>query len=100
LAIREYIESDMLFQFDIDKVFLPDALSQAEAEITDCKQASEDFAILSMWAVFERRLIARLEDECHKMQGTQPTEFNHRVFEKIGFSMKIMEGFHELRASH
>jgi hypothetical protein len=24
LAIREYIESDMLFQFDIDKVFLPE----------------------------------------------------------------------------
>lgn len=59
------------------------ALTQAEADITACKQAVEDFAILSMWAVFERRLIARLEGECQKMQGTQPSEFNRGVFEKV-----------------
>jgi len=64
------------------------ALSQADADITDCKQVAEDFAILSMWAVFERRLIARLEDECYKMQGSQPTEFNQRIFEKISSAIE------------
>ncbi len=63
-------------------------LSQAETDITTCKQAAEDFAILSMWAVFERRLIKRLEEECYKMQGTQPTEFNQRVFEKISSTIE------------
>jgi hypothetical protein len=64
------------------------ALSQAEADITDCKQTAEDFAILSMWAVFERRLVTRLEDECYKMHGSQPTEFNQRVFEKISSTIE------------
>lgn len=64
------------------------ALSDAQADIAACKQAAEDFAILSMWAVFERRLIVRLEDECQKMQGTQPTAFNQRVFEKISHTIE------------
>ncbi len=59
------------------------ALSDAEIDIAACQQATQDFAILSMWAVFERRLISRLEEECQKMQGTQASEFNSLVFKKI-----------------
>lgn len=58
-------------------------LSDAQLELQSCQEANEDFAILSMWTAFERRLVFRLEDECRKMQGQTPSEFNHVVFEKI-----------------
>lgn len=56
---------------------------ELKADIAVCKQAAEDFAILSMWAIFERRLIARLEDECRKMTIAPPDEFNQRVLGKV-----------------
>jgi hypothetical protein len=64
-------------------VFEEHSLHQAEIDITECKQAAEDYAILSMWAIFERHLIIRLEYECEKMQVIPPTAFNQRVFEKM-----------------
>jgi hypothetical protein len=64
-------------------IFEDHTLSQTEIDITECKQAAEDYAILSMWAIFERHLIIRLECECQKMLQIQPTDFNQRVFEKM-----------------
>ena len=64
------------------------ALSDIESDIAACKQAAEDYAIIAMWAVFERRLIARLEDECKKMQGNRPSEFNQLVFEELATSVE------------
>lgn len=58
-------------------------LTDAQDDLGNCQQANEDFAILSMWAIFERRLFSRLEEECQKMQGTRPSEFNNAVFKKI-----------------
>lgn len=59
------------------------SVSDAQTDLQSCQKANEDFAILAMWTIFERRLVLRLEDECRKMQGQTPSDFNRVVFEKI-----------------
>lgn len=56
---------------------------EAQEHLENCQQANSEFAILAMWAIFERQLFARLEHECRKMQGNSPTELNSAVFKKI-----------------
>lgn len=56
---------------------------QLEEEVRTCRQAAEDFAILSMWAIFERQLIKRLEHECLKMKLEDASGFNQGLFEKL-----------------
>lgn len=71
-------------------VFEDLTFTQSELNILECKQAAEDYAILSMWAVFERHLILRLEYECAKMQDTPLSDFNNCVFKEISSKIEYM----------
>lgn len=59
------------------------SLSDAQTDLQSCQKANEDFAILAMWTIFERRLVLRLEEECRKIQDQNSSEFNRVVFKKI-----------------
>ncbi|MEE4204372.1 MAG: hypothetical protein V2I45_12135 [Halieaceae bacterium] len=54
----------------------PEAIDQ---DIQVCQQSIADFTVLSMWTVFERQVIERLEAECAKMQADPTEAFNARV---------------------
>lgn len=64
-------------------LFEESSLLEWQNEMVLCKQAADDFAILSLWAIFERRLMTRLEDECRKMQDILPSTFNQTVLNKV-----------------
>lgn len=85
---KQYQTTDILSRVLARTSFEEGGWSDAEADIATCKQASEDFAIMAMWAVFERQLIGCLEDECKKMQGNQPSDFNQLVFKQLAISIE------------
>lgn len=52
-------------------------------DIQACQQSIADFTVLSMWTVFERLIIERLENECKKMQLHPYEAFNEGVTRKV-----------------
>lgn len=57
--------------------------AQCERDILACQKTAAEFAVLGMWAVFERRVLQRLEQECHKMLEQPANRFNAAVTAKV-----------------
>lgn len=57
-------------------------------DIQACQQSIADFTVLSMWTVFERLIIERLEAECSKMRAHPIEAFNERVAQKVVSSIE------------
>ncbi len=57
--------------------------AQCERDIQACQKTAAEFAVLGMWAIFERRVLQRLEQECHKMLVQPANSFNAAVTAKV-----------------
>lgn len=69
-------------------VFAATGFEEASADglrdaLRDCQQAASDQAILSMWALFERRLLQRIAAECEGMRAEPASPFNARVTDQV-----------------
>jgi len=66
------------------KTLYEEAVSaQCERDIRACQKTAAEFAVLGMWAVFERLLLQRLGSECHKMLEEPANTFNAAVTAKV-----------------
>lgn len=57
--------------------------TRCERDLLACQKTAAEFAVLGMWAVFERRLLQRLEIECDRMRVQPHNPFNAAVTAKV-----------------
>lgn len=63
--------------------FLGSTIPEARTLIDDSRSNANEYVILSMWAVFERKLFHWLHSESQKILDLNPSEFNTQVHQKI-----------------
>ena len=68
--------------------FAEEPIDVLRKNIQTCRQAAEDFAILTMWIAFEQHLMDRLVAECQKMQDSIASDFNNDVFKRVSTMVK------------
>lgn len=73
-----------------DTNFVDSLQEDAKHDLANCRMAAEEYAIISMWAIFERRLVEALTIESRKMLDSPPEEFNRAVCRKVEDSLEYM----------
>ena len=73
-----------------DTNFVDSVQDDAKRDLANCRIAAEEYAIISMWAVFERRLVEVLTVESRKMLDNPPGNFNRAVCRKVEDSLEYM----------
>lgn len=68
--------------------FISMSEEQAEDWISKSRNDSDDFIILSLWAVFERIMIGYLQEQGKKILDNPPSNFNKKVYDKIEFEIE------------
>lgn len=68
--------------------FVGSAVDEAKAMIRDSREKADDFVIVSLWAIFERKLLEYLQLEGRKLLKKMPTSFNTQVHQKIENEME------------
>jgi hypothetical protein len=81
VALRAVRRADLRLLRDTH--FIDGTQPAIAVDIEICRKAASDYAILSMWAIFERRIIAKIEAESRKMLDDPPSSFNDALFQKI-----------------
>jgi hypothetical protein len=66
-----------------DTFFINSSTDKAKNDLAICRRAAGDYAILSMWAIFERYVSDALVRENGKMLDVPPSEFNSALHRKI-----------------
>lgn len=66
-----------------DTHFIDSVQPAIEVDIEICRRAVSDHAILSMWAIFERQIIAKIAAESRKILDNPPSPFNCALFQKV-----------------
>jgi len=56
---------------------------QAGGWISKSRRDSDDYIILSLWAVFERIMIGYLQEQGKKILDNPPSDFNKKFYDKI-----------------
>jgi hypothetical protein len=56
--------------------------------ISKSRSDSDDYIILSLWAVFERIMIGYLQEQGKKILDDPPSNFNKKVYDKIEFEIE------------
>jgi hypothetical protein len=59
--------------------FVGSAIDDAKVMISDSRANADDFVIVSLWAIFERKLLEYLQVEGQKLLQRTPTTFNIQV---------------------
>ncbi len=67
-----------------DTFFVNSSTDKAKSDLETCRRAAGDYAILSMWAIFERHVLDALVSENGKMLDMPPSDFNSSLHRKIG----------------
>jgi hypothetical protein len=68
--------------------FVGSAVDAAKVMIKDSRLSADDFVIVSLWAVFERKLLEYVQVEGRRLLQTVPTNFNTQVYEKVENEME------------
>lgn len=68
--------------------FVGSAIDEAKAMILDSRVNADDFVIVSLWAIFERKLLEYLQVEGSKILQRTPTTFNTQVYQKVENEME------------
>lgn len=63
--------------------FLNTPIDEAKQKIQISRAAADDHVILSLWAVFERSLLSRLQSENKRILAEPQTKITHGVYQKI-----------------
>ncbi len=63
--------------------FIDSVQPAIEVDVEICRRAVSDHAILSMWAIFERRIIVKVAAESRKILDDPPSPFNCALFQKV-----------------
>jgi hypothetical protein len=71
-----------------DTGFIDNPIDIVRDNIQASRKAVNDHTILSMWAVFEREMVAVLESESRKMLDASPSAFNQALFLKVEASIE------------
>lgn len=79
IADKVRIQNDSRLLEKTDFIFLQE--SEASERITTCHDESENFAILSLWAVFERFLIDYLVTKGQPLRSISPTTLAEGIYE-------------------
>jgi hypothetical protein len=66
-----------------DTGFVDNSVDVVRNNIQISREAVNDHTILSMWAVFEREMVAILESESRKLLGETPCPFSEALFRKV-----------------
>lgn len=69
-------------------IFAASAIDEAKMMIKESRTSADDFVIVSLWAVFERKLLEYVQEEGRRLLQTEPTNFNKQVYEKIDNEME------------
>ncbi|OQY44015.1 MAG: hypothetical protein B6240_11245 [Desulfobacteraceae bacterium 4572_87] len=68
--------------------FVGSAIDDAKVMISDSRANADDFVIVSLWAIFERKLLEYLQVEGQKLLQRTPTTFNVQVHQKVENEME------------
>jgi len=68
--------------------FVSRSVDEAKVMIKDSRDNADDFVIVSLWAVFERKILEYLQIEGRKILQKAPTVFNTQVHSKIENEME------------
>jgi len=63
--------------------FVGSAVDEAKLMIHDSRTNADDFVIVSLWAIFERKLLEYVQVEGRKLLQSTPTTFNTQVHQKV-----------------
>jgi hypothetical protein len=68
--------------------FAGSAVDEAKTMIQNSRETIDDSVIVSLWAIFERKILEYLQLEGRKILGKTPTAFNAEVHQKIENEME------------
>ncbi|MBF0234567.1 MAG: hypothetical protein HQK65_16220 [Desulfamplus sp.] len=68
--------------------FVGSSIDEAKVMIKDSREKADDFVIVSLWAIFERKLLEYLQVEGRKLLQKATTSFNTQVHQKIENEME------------
>jgi hypothetical protein len=68
--------------------FVGSAIDEAKTRIKNSRDDADDFVIVSLWAMFERKILEYLQEEGRKLLQKTPTAFNKRVQQKVENEME------------
>ncbi len=68
--------------------FVGSAVDEAKVMIRDSRTSADDLVIVSLWAIFERKLLEYVQVEGRKFLGVTPTSFNTQVYQKVESEME------------
>jgi len=68
--------------------FVSSPIDKAKVMISDSREKADDFVIVSLWAIFERKLLENVQVEGRKLLQKTPTTFNTQVHQKVENEME------------
>lgn len=68
--------------------FVGSAIGEAKMMITESRASADDLIIVSLWAVFERKLTEYVQAEGRRLLQSAPTNFNAQVHKKVENEME------------
>lgn len=68
--------------------FVGSPVDEAKEMIVGSRTSADDFVIVSLWAIFERKLLEYVQVEGRRLLGATPTGFNSQVHQKVENEME------------